>query len=632
MSRTALCLQFQERLKEAALYKDQGLDEWAVDLLQVLLRDVETGSLFPEERVQLRSEVRELLRSMNVEPEEVPEWREPPEDASLPSLDEPLELEVEEEADLPVPSVEAPADIGVPDLDAGSELVLDDSAVFDVETGDDAASDDAGIENVPSLPEIEEPAPPRPAAVPEQAAPSIRDLSHSFDYGRALMDGQFWDEALDEFKRSAAVGHRATECWELCGDCAMRLERWEEAIQYYQIIYADPEIPEAAKRQILLKITKCSQTQRRIEVESLKHVREEEGGPVDVSPEVVESLIDKHEFITNTIDSLARYAVSRLIGQTIRSWVDEDGSTVTGSERRYRVLNLLHVGMSSVVLELECLDTGEKLAGQSVTAALDVPVPGKVLARWVHSERMSNSYNLARVYDLASAEEHLFVVREHLPLSLTDLIVPGKAMPIPLAIYLAHQVLEGLGDLHLHMGRDEQIRTTYHLDLRPSRVILDDEKPMVRVYNGGLWKELEHCCRAETQLKKLPLPFLAYRAPEQFRPYLARRRPPVFTDIYLFGAVFYEMLTGHPAFRASSYEEYEIQHCEQYPSPPRVWRPEIPDEVNSLIMRCLESDPMKRWRSATEIALILEKCLDPGSNPARNGSYRAYLEEMRLVS
>jgi serine/threonine-protein kinase len=233
------------------------------------------------------------------------------------------------------------------------------------------------------------------------------------------------------------------------------------------------------------------------------------------------------------------------------------------------------------------------------------------------------------VYDLAHSGDFFFIVREYLPLSLVDLLTGKSLLPLPFVIFLGYQILEGIGDLHLRMGRDKQIRNIFHLDLRPSRILLHDQRPIVKIYNGGLWKELETCNPKWTSMHRLPLPFLAYRAPEQFRPYLARRRPPVFTDIYLFGIVFFEMLTGNPAFRASSFEEYEIQHCEQYPSSPKMWRPEIPDELNDMIMTCLARDPMKRWRSTTQMSLILEKVFSQQIQAsAREGPYSRYMSEI----
>jgi len=455
------------------------------------------------------------------------------------------------------------------------------------------------------------------------------DPAQVFEYGTALMDGQFWEEAIHELKQASEVGYRVNECLELCGDAAFQLERWEEAIGYYQIIYSDPDILEDLKKQILIKITKCSQAQRKTEAQSALRARMNEArlavDAVQGQPEVMRA-----STFPSSLTSLEDAATTRLLGQQIVSWEDEKGEYRAEGRRTYRVLNLVQAGITSVVVELEREGTGERFAGQTLSDPFRQCTSPRSLARWVHALSVVDSSYLAKVYDLAHSGDTFFVVREYFPLSLADILAKDEILPVPLAVYIAYSVLDGLGDLHLHMGRDEQIRNIYHLDLRPSRVLLDVSRPVVKIYNGGLWKMLEESNPDAISLRSLPLPFLPYRAPEQFRPYMARRKPPVFTDIYLFGTLFYEMLTGTQAFRASSYEEYEIQHCDQYPMPPKVWRPEIPDELNELIMKCLQSDPTKRWRSTTQISLILEKSLNRSPQWTKD-AFRKHLKRAKMA-
>ncbi len=434
----------------------------------------------------------------------------------------------------------------------------------------------------------------------------IADPSQVFQYGLALMDGLFWDEAIAEFKRAAKAGYRSSECWELCGDCSSLLERWEEAISFYNLIYRDEQLPDDLRKKILLKITRCSQTQKKNDAKpSPQPPPDERGG---------------HGAIESVVASLDQEAISQLIGLRLESWHDAKGHYLAGESCAYRVLNFLHVGMTSLVVEVEDETTGKRLAGQGFYGPYSGAIGVEQLAAWVETQMVCRSRHLVKILDLAHADDFFFVIREYLPVSLGELLTGGDVLPIPIAVFMAYQVLEGLGDLHLRMGSDDQIHKLYHLDLRPSRVLIDIEKPVVKIYNGGMWELLQKKNPASTNIKELPLSLLAYRAPEQFRPYLARRKPPVFTDIYLFGSLFYEMLTGVPAFRASSYDEYEIQHCEQYPTPPKVWRPEIPDQLNEMIMKCLENDPLKRWRSATELSLLLEKPFYHFVNPPRDGS------------
>ena len=467
----------------------------------------------------------------------------------------------------------------------------------------------------------------------EQAheAPGAADGRSTFDYAMVLMDGQFWEEAVKEFKRAALAGYRPMECWELCGDAVCHQADWEEAIRYYEIVYMNPGVAEGLRQHILTKITKCTQTLREIEAKPSRETRQPPAAPSVPEPEPVkESVRSASRVQPSPISSLDQFSVSELVGRNVHSWPTDNNEYLTGQQQSYRVLNLLHVGQSSAIFELEHEATGTRLAGQSLTARFSSVVTPQALSRWARMQLMIVSPYLAKVHDIAHFGDHLLIVREYLPLTLVHLLCKEEIMPIPLAIYLAFQILEGLGDLHLLMGQDDQVKRIYHLDLRPSRILLFADRPLIRIYNGGLWKVIEQCGPEVVSLRKLPLPMLSYRASEQFRPYLSRKRPPAFTDIYLFGMLFYEMLTGTPPFRASSFEEYEIQHCEQYPTPPKVWRPEIPEELSDAIMKCLECDPMKRWRSPTEISLYLEKAFGHLYRSTKHELYAEYLNRLKL--
>lgn len=439
-----------------------------------------------------------------------------------------------------------------------------------------------------------------------------------YEYGLALLDGQFWEEAIRQLSLAANLGVEVLKCRELCGDCAVKLERWQEAFAFYQSVYADESLGAELKKTILAKIAKCSQEQKKAAAGVAA------SAPNSPAPSA------QSEVNNPSVLSLDSYLADATIGRTATSWTDRVGNPLTGSVHSYQVTDVLHFGSSSFIVELQDQSNGRKFAGQALTERLKNAIPVERLAAWTKKQMSINSRHLVRVYDLANLEGHFFVVREHLPLSLCDLLSEGAGMPVPLAAKLGYQVLDALGDLHLHMASDGKIRNMFHLDLRPSRVLLDKEKPRLKLYNGGLWKEIEAASPDKTALRELPLPHLAYRAPEQFRVYLARKRPPIFTDIYLFGMLMYEMLTGIPAFKASSFEEYEIQHCEQYPTPPRVWRSEIPEELNDLVMNCLALDPIRRFRSSTQISLALEKTFSSALSRAGDELYRTYIKKLGL--
>ncbi len=463
----------------------------------------------------------------------------------------------------------------------------------------------------------DEPAP-VPVDIPQDEGISPAE---SYDYGLALMDGLFWDEAIHQFQRSAAGGHRISESWELCGDCASLLGRWDEAINYYNIVHRDPATPEEQKHKILLKITRCSQTSRKSEARPPQIPKTQETTPEKITEPIASGSSQPSDFVPASISSFDQSSVSELLGCTVTSVTGPDGDYLSAGQRAYRISNILQVGITTLIVELEDESTGERYAGQTPAAPFSSKVPREALIIWAHAQAMLDSQHVVKVLDVAANNDICFIVREYLPVSLGTLLATGEPFPVGSAVFIAHRILQGLGDLHLHKGQDEQVRNIFHLDLRPSKVLMHNTKPRIKISNAGLWAILAKNNPYDTNLKRLPLSMLAYKAPEQFRTYLARRRPPIFTDIYQFGMLFYEMLTGVPAFRASSYEEYEIQHCDQYPTPPKVWRPEIPDQLNEIIMQCLHCDPMKRWRSATQIALELEKPFYSYVQTPKDGSY-----------
>ncbi len=81
------------------------------------------------------------------------------------------------------------------------------------------------------------------------------------------------------------------------------------------------------------------------------------------------------------------------------------------------------------------------------------------------------------------------------------------------------------------------------------------------------------------------------------------------TDVYGLGAIFYELLTARPPFRAATVPETVVAVLERDPIPPRELSPEVPKELETICLKCLEKSPSDRYASAAAVADELDRYL-----------------------
>jgi serine/threonine-protein kinase len=202
--------------------------------------------------------------------------------------------------------------------------------------------------------------------------------------------------------------------------------------------------------------------------------------------------------------------------------------------------------------------------------------------------------NIVSIYDRGEAEGTYYIAMEYLDgRSLKELIVGRGPAPIKIAIDYARQILAAVGFAHKH--------GIVHRDIKPHNVLVGHEGRL-KVTDFGIARS------GASQMTEVGsiIGTAQYLSPEQ-----ARGAPVDQTsDLYSVGVVLYEMLTGQVPFTGDTPLEIAMKHLSEVPVPPSELRPEVPHDLDSVVLRALAKDPHERYRSADEMDADLQRVLE----------------------
>src|SRR3989454_2582851 len=145
---------------------------------------------------------------------------------------------------------------------------------------------------------------------------------------------------------------------------------------------------------------------------------------------------------------------------------------------------------------------------------------------------------------------------------------------------------------------------TLHRDIKPGNILLD-AKGEPHLTDFGLARLLETKSTVTRTMEVLGTP--SYMAPEQASGHNEQLTSA--TDVYGLGAVFYQLLTGHPPFAGGTTYETVRLVLETEPRQPRLWNRKTDRELSTICLKCLEKDPQHRYSSALALAEDLERWL-----------------------
>jgi serine/threonine-protein kinase len=205
-----------------------------------------------------------------------------------------------------------------------------------------------------------------------------------------------------------------------------------------------------------------------------------------------------------------------------------------------------------------------------------------------------NHPNIVHVYTLGAIDQVRFIAMEYVEgTNLRDYLERKGAIDLPLGLSIMRQAAQGIGAAG-ELG-------LVHRDIKPDNLLLT-RKGRVKVADFGLCRDLESDRFHVTQ-PGITMGTPLYMSPEQAQGRHLDHR----SDLYSMGVTFYHMLVGEPPFRADSAVALALKHVSEAPLGLRIRRPEIPPELERLVLRLMAKSPSDRYQSAAEMLADLAK-------------------------
>jgi Tol biopolymer transport system component/tRNA A-37 threonylcarbamoyl transferase component Bud32 len=240
-----------------------------------------------------------------------------------------------------------------------------------------------------------------------------------------------------------------------------------------------------------------------------------------------------------------------------------------------------------------------------------------------------NHPNIVTIYDIAEDDGSDFIAMELVPGRTLDQMIRGRGLPLGEALKCAAQIADAVGAAHA--------AGIIHRDLKPANVMVTD-KGLVKVLDFGLAKLTDRTIDSElgetvtmgpqvdTEEGTI-LGTVAYMSPEQTEGKKLDGR----SDIFSFGSLLYEMITGRRAFSGETKMSTLSAILREEPKPPSQVCQGVPREVERVISRCLRKDPARRFQHMDDLKVALEELKEESDSGAFSAAAPAAIRRRTLA-
>jgi serine/threonine protein kinase len=276
------------------------------------------------------------------------------------------------------------------------------------------------------------------------------------------------------------------------------------------------------------------------------------------------------------------------------------GTTLGG---RYHIRRLCGEGAMGRVYEGQHIDIGRRVAIKVLHARFHHSAD--LVERFRREARAASKIGHPNIVDVTDSgttpDGAFYFVMEFLDgVGLEEVIERSGPLSIERSLLIAAQIARALEAAHA--------AEVIHRDLKPANVMLvnrSDQEDFVKVLDFGISKDLDLAVGAALTRPDVAIGTPAYMAPEQ----AAGKAADALTDVYAVGGLLYEMLTATPPCVGDDAIEVLQRKASEDPRPIGDLRPDVPRDVQKLVMRALARDPDDRHWSMTALKEQILACL-----------------------